>query len=136
MRHSFAAIVWILVLPSVCAAQENLYSSWPNFPQSTSFFPLVIWDENPPRSLGSGAPHSTDAAGIAGTKMNIQVQIDNGGGANYPTSYGTDTGGMFQALVNHRRLVSPQLCLVSPQLCNEGGNDNDDVRMLTLGNRS
>jgi hypothetical protein len=39
MRHSFTAIVWLLLLAPLCAAQANLYSPWPNFPQSTSFFP-------------------------------------------------------------------------------------------------
>jgi len=39
MRHSFTAIVWLLLLPPLCAAQANLHSSWPNFPRSTSFFP-------------------------------------------------------------------------------------------------
>jgi hypothetical protein len=74
MRHSFTVIVWLLLLPPLCAAQANLYSSWPNFPQSTSFFPLAIGDENPTRSLGSGAPFSTDVAGVAATKMNIELQ--------------------------------------------------------------
>jgi hypothetical protein len=100
MRRSFLAFACLLLAASICTAQTNLYSSWSNFPQSTSFFPIVMWDQNPTRSLGSGAPYATDAAAMAATKMNILLQIDNGNSGNYPASYGVDTGGMFQSLVN------------------------------------
>jgi hypothetical protein len=98
MRRSLIAIAFLLFFVSVGMAQTNPYSSWSNFPQSSSFFPLVMWDQPPTRTMGSGSPYTTDAAAMAGTKMNILLQIDNGGGANYPTTFGTDTNGMFAAL--------------------------------------
>jgi hypothetical protein len=107
MKYSPFAVVAFLLVNVCLSAQTSVYSAWPNFPQSPSFFPLATWSLNPTRSLGSGAPFSTDAAGIAGTKMNILVQIDNGGGANYPTTFGVDTNGLFQALVNQGVYVIP-----------------------------
>ena len=100
MRHLLIAVVCLLLPASMCMAQANLYSSWSNFPQSPSFFPIVVWDQPPTRVLAAGSPYSTDAAAMAATKMNILLEIDNGGGANYPTSYGVDTGGMFKALAS------------------------------------
>jgi hypothetical protein len=100
MRRSFIAIACLLLAASTGMAQTNLYPSWSNFPQSSSFFPLVMWNQPPTRPLGSGSPYATDAAAMAATKMNILLEIDNGGGGNYPTSYGVDTNGMFKALVN------------------------------------
>ena len=107
MRPSFLAIACLLLAAaSVCAAQTNLYSSWSNFPQSTSFFPITVWNENPTRLLGSGAPWSTDAAGVAGIKANIFQTIDNGGGGNYPATYGTDTNNLFKTVVNQGLYVT------------------------------
>ena len=100
IRRLFISIVFALLAASACTSQTSPYASWTNFPQSSSFFPIVMWDQTPTRALGSGSPYSTDAAAMAATKMNILLQIDNGGGANYPTTFGVDTGGMFQALVN------------------------------------
>lgn len=100
MKHLLIAVACLLLPASMCMAQANQYSSWSNYPQSPSFFPIVVWDQPPTRILGAGSPYATDAAAMAATKMNILLQIDNGGGANYPASYGVDTGGMFQALVN------------------------------------
>lgn len=100
MRRSFITVTFALVAASACMAQTSPYASWANFPQSSSFFPIVVWSQTPTRTLGSGSPYATDAVAMAATKMNILLDIDNGGGANYPTSFGVDTGGMFQALVS------------------------------------
>ena len=101
MRHSLTTIAFLLLATALCLGQANLYSSWPNFPQSNSFFPIVMWLQPPTRTLGAGSPYTTDAAAMAATKMNVLLAIDGGGGGNYPGSYGADTGGQFQALVNN-----------------------------------
>ena len=100
MRHLFTAIAFLLVAASLCGAQANLYSSWPNFPQSPSFFPIALWLQPSTRVQSPGSPYSTVATAMKGTKMNVLLAIDGGGGGNYPTSFGVDTGGQFQALVN------------------------------------
>jgi hypothetical protein len=81
-------------------AQSNPYSEWANFPQSADFFPIAVFSENPSRSLGSGAPYANDAAAMAGVKINVLLDIDNGGGGNYPTSFGQDTNGLFSMLAS------------------------------------
>jgi hypothetical protein len=75
------------------------YAAWPNFPQSAGFFPLVLWEENPSRVMSNGL---TDAQGMAAVKMNIMNSIDNGGGGNWPTSFGVDTNGLFGDLVANK----------------------------------
>jgi hypothetical protein len=57
------------------------YSRWSNFPQSSSFFPIAVWLQNPNRPLGSVAPYSTVALSAAAAKINIFLGIDNGGTA-------------------------------------------------------
>jgi hypothetical protein len=91
----------LLIFALLCGsalAQSNLYSAWSGFPQSTSYFPIMVWDQPPTRTLGVGSPFSTDAVAIAGSDMNVLMEIDNGGGGNYPASCNTDTGGMASAL--------------------------------------
>lgn len=104
MRQTGRGLITIGVLlltSTALGAQANVYSSWSNFPQSPNFFPIALWLETPTRSLGSGAPYSDDAAGMAGTKMNVSLAIDNGGGGGYPASgCGTDTNGLFGALTS------------------------------------
>ena len=100
MKHSLTTFAFLLLAASLCVGQANLYSSWPNFPQSPSFFPIALWLQPPTRTEDPGSPYSTVAAAMKGTKMNVLLAIDGGGGGNYPTSFGVDTGGQFQALVN------------------------------------
>jgi hypothetical protein len=97
IRLRLLTIAFWMLVPCL-SAQSNIYSSWSNFPQSSSFFPLVMFEQPPTRTMGSGSLYTTDALAMAGTKMNVLLAIDNGGGGNYPTSFGIDTGGMFQAL--------------------------------------
>jgi hypothetical protein len=97
MRHSFIAIVGLLIAASMCTAQTNHYSSWANFPQSQSFFPIAVFSQDPTWSMGTGAPYSSVAAGILGTKMNMVLQVENG----YPTTFGVDPGGRYQTLITN-----------------------------------
>jgi hypothetical protein len=99
MRHFLAAIVWLLLLDSMCAAQAGLYSSWPNFPQSNTFFPITVWSQTPNRTVGSGSLYPSIPLAMKGTKMNVLVGIDNGSGFNYPLSCNTDTSNLFADMV-------------------------------------
>src|SRR5579859_3530227 len=99
MKRIFATLPLLLLAGSM-SAQSNVYSQWPNFPQSPNFFPIVMWLQPPTRTQSAGSPYTTVATAMKGTKMNVLLAIDGGGGGNYPTSFGVDTGGQFQALVN------------------------------------
>jgi len=98
MKHLLVAIACLLFAASL-SAQANEYSAWPNFPQSSSFFPISVFLQPPNRTMGSGSPYATDAAAMVGTKINTLLYIDNGGGGGWPGSYGVDTNGQFALLV-------------------------------------
>ena len=99
--NRLVAVIALVLLPACLFAQSNMYSQWPNFPQSPNFFPIVLWLQNPAQwQMGSGAAYPTVPQAMKGTKMNILLAIDNGGGGNYPASCGADTNGQFQSLVN------------------------------------
>jgi len=99
MKPSLVAIVLLLVSASLFA-QSNMYSQWSNFPQDPNFFPIALWLQNTTWPMGTGAPYSSVPAAMKGTKMNILLAIDNGGGGGYPASCGVDTNNQFQNLVN------------------------------------
>jgi hypothetical protein len=97
MRRSFIAIASLLLAASTLEAQTNLYSSWSNFPQSPNFFPIAIFSQDPTWSMGTGAPYSSIAAAIKGTKINTILQVENG----YPSAFGVDPGGRYQTLISN-----------------------------------
>jgi hypothetical protein len=96
MRRSFIAIA-LLIAASTAMAQTNIYSSWPNYPQSSNFFPIAVFSQDPTWSMGSGAPYSSIAAAMKGTKINVVLQVENG----YPSSFGVDPGGRYQTLISN-----------------------------------
>jgi hypothetical protein len=96
MRRSFIAIPCLLLAASACTAQTNRYSSWSNFPQSPNFFPIAIFAQDPTWSMGTGAPYSSAAAALSGTKINIVLPVQS-----YPTTFGVDPGGRFQTLITN-----------------------------------
>lgn len=104
LKHSFAAIAFLL-LPASLLAQSNVYSSWSNFPQSPSFFPIVLWMQNPSWSMGPGAPYSSVPLAMVGTKMNTLLGIDYGGGGGFPSSCGADTNGYINSIVSQHLYV-------------------------------
>ncbi len=92
-------VVVLLLLSASLSAQSNQYSAWSNFPQSPNFFPIVLWLQNTNWSMGTGAPYSSVAAAMKGTKMNTLLAVDNGGGGGYPVSCGVDSNNQFQNLI-------------------------------------
>ncbi len=100
MKVSVVVLLTLVLAASLSSAQSAPYSQWSNFPQSPNFFPLVLWLQNTTWSMGSGAPYASVPAAMKGTKMNILLAIDNGGGGGYPASCGVDTNGQFRNLIN------------------------------------
>jgi len=94
--NRLVATIALLILPTCLVAQSNMYSSWPNFPQSPNFFPIVVFLQDPQWSMGSGAPYSSVPLALKGAKINIVLPVENG----YPTTFGVDPGGRFQALAS------------------------------------
>src|SRR5215469_4616733 len=94
MKRLPALMSVVFLMASLAVAQANLYSQWSNFPQSPNFFPLVVWVQDPNRSLGSGAPFgSTVAVAMKGVHMNVALAIDGGsGGEGWPSAFGKDCG--------------------------------------------
>src|ERR1700739_2745065 len=107
MKRLIAAVVPLLLSTSLFA-QSSLYSQWSNFPQSSSFFPLALWNRSPTRTFGTGSPYTNVALAMKGTKMNIMLTVDGGnGGFGWPASCGSDSNGLMQALVNQGIYVIP-----------------------------
>jgi len=111
--NRLVATIALLLLPACLFAQSNIYSSWPNFPQNSNFFPLVVWLQGPTGSLGSNAPYPNVAAAMKATKMNVLLAIDGGNsGGGWPSAFGVDCGasgncGQFAALVQNGIYLIP-----------------------------
>lgn len=97
MRRLFISIVFTQLAACACMSQTSPYSAWTNFPQSSSFFPRAIWEQDPTWPLGTGAPYSSFAAAMAGTKINVVLQVENAS----PTTFGVDPGGRYQTLITN-----------------------------------
>jgi hypothetical protein len=115
MRYSFIAIACLLLAASMCMAQSNPYSSWSNFPQSNTFFPIGTFLQNPNTTIGGSGPNAgkTVAQAMKAMHINIAFDVDGGsGGGGWPCSFGTDCGSgsnnQFANLVAQGLYVMPQ----------------------------
>jgi hypothetical protein len=97
IKLAAAAALLVMAGYSVAHGQSNQYSSWSNFPQSQSFFPIAVWRQSTSYSFGSGSPpYSSLVPALQGTKINILLQPDNA----IPTTFGVDPSGTFQTFIN------------------------------------
>jgi len=75
-------------LTPAVAKGASVYAPWKNGPpQSPSFFPIAVWWQQP-TVVGHSGIYSTEAAAVAGEKMNTFLGI----GASWPEAFGSDDG--------------------------------------------
>ena len=98
-----AAALCAVVAPSAPAIAKgaSIYAPWKNGPpQNPAFFPIAVWWQAPAATGHSGA-YPTEAAAVAGEKMNTFLGI----GASWPEAFGSDDGELEIIKANNLYLV-------------------------------